>query len=315
MLTSIHIQGFKGFRDTKIPELRRVNLILGGQNSGKTSLLEVLAIGLSGKNLQSELGQYFRGDIQQQLFWSSLISQQSSEINVEMVADEGSINWSLNAAKQSTQEPKAPLFHTAQVSGLHLAVHRPAALTQDEKLIQTYPAWVPRAADLLKAFKPISEERAAETRLLKELQGIDQRIDDIRFSPPNEVLVGMKNLAKRVNIQLLGQGINRLAVILFGLLTSKAKFAAIDEIENGVHYQSLPIIWQGIADISRKENIQLFITTHSYECIRAAAKVFESTPEEFQLIRLERTEDNNIKPVLVQDENLVTVLQESYEIR
>jgi len=42
MLSKIHIQGFKGFKDTRIDSLRKVNLILGGQNVGKTSLLEAV---------------------------------------------------------------------------------------------------------------------------------------------------------------------------------------------------------------------------------------------------------------------------------
>ena len=47
MLTRIHIQGFKGFKDMQIAPLRKVNLILGGQNVGKTSLLEAVYLGAS----------------------------------------------------------------------------------------------------------------------------------------------------------------------------------------------------------------------------------------------------------------------------
>ena len=39
MIETIHIEGFKGFTDTTIGPLRKVNLIVGGQNVGKTSLL------------------------------------------------------------------------------------------------------------------------------------------------------------------------------------------------------------------------------------------------------------------------------------
>ena len=35
MLETIHIQGFKGFKDTHIGPLRKVNLVVGGQNVGK----------------------------------------------------------------------------------------------------------------------------------------------------------------------------------------------------------------------------------------------------------------------------------------
>src|SRR5262249_19976374 len=39
---SIHIQNFRGLRDLRIDDLGRINLIVGANNVGKTSLLEAL---------------------------------------------------------------------------------------------------------------------------------------------------------------------------------------------------------------------------------------------------------------------------------
>jgi AAA15 family ATPase/GTPase len=44
LLNSLHIKGFRGFTDFKVEGLGRVNLIIGRNNAGKTTLLE--AIGL-----------------------------------------------------------------------------------------------------------------------------------------------------------------------------------------------------------------------------------------------------------------------------
>ena len=44
MLTAIQIKNFRGFRDLKIEPLKRVNLIVGQNNTGKTGLLEALAL-------------------------------------------------------------------------------------------------------------------------------------------------------------------------------------------------------------------------------------------------------------------------------
>lgn len=43
-ITSIALQGFRAFRDFKVEELGRVNLITGKNNAGKTSLLEALRL-------------------------------------------------------------------------------------------------------------------------------------------------------------------------------------------------------------------------------------------------------------------------------
>lgn len=42
MISSFHIEGFRGFQDFQARDLGRVNLFVGANNSGKTSLLEAL---------------------------------------------------------------------------------------------------------------------------------------------------------------------------------------------------------------------------------------------------------------------------------
>lgn len=44
MLENLHIQNFRLFRDFKIENLARVNLIVGKNNVGKSSLLEAISL-------------------------------------------------------------------------------------------------------------------------------------------------------------------------------------------------------------------------------------------------------------------------------
>ena len=91
MLTSIHIQGFKGFKDTLIAPLRKVNLILGGQNVGKTSLLEAVYLGASEINNFQQLPTLFRvaeGRDSQRYLLSVLGQRQWL---VDWAADQGTI--------------------------------------------------------------------------------------------------------------------------------------------------------------------------------------------------------------------------------
>ena len=50
MLTSAHIRNYRIFRDLELPELRRINVFTGSNNSGKTSLLEALFLLSRGAN-------------------------------------------------------------------------------------------------------------------------------------------------------------------------------------------------------------------------------------------------------------------------
>ena len=63
----------------------------------------------------------------------------------------------------------------------------------------------------------------------------------------------------------------------------------IDEVESGVHYSVLEKLWEVIDEFSQEFSVQVFATTHSYECLIAAHKVFSKKEKyDFKLYRLER---------------------------
>ena len=280
MLTSIHIRGFKGFRDTKIPELRRVNLILGGQNSGKTSLLEAIRIGQTTYRDLKKI--------------SDLLDRDSFRTQPPTRSEK----WLL-----TSNATEGLFFELLPTEGRSIKCFSTLP-TDESELVKLYVTAVKNA------------HKGRWTNLLKQIE--PRLIELDQFPPDNEVdsvvhaNIGLHQL---VPLSMLGQGFNRLAYLYAGLLGQNANIALIDEIENGIHYSALPILWQGIANMARELNIQIFATTHSYECIQAAAKVFEKTPEEFQLIRLDRTDDNNIAPVLIQGRKIQTALQSGWEVR
>jgi AAA15 family ATPase/GTPase len=99
-------------------------------------------------------------------------------------------------------------------------------------------------------------------------------------------------LSERVPIDQLGQGINRLIAIFCELLGQRPAICFIDEIENGLHHSVLTRIWQGIATVAERLDIQVFATTHSRECLEAAHEFFsQRDPYDFRVIQLYRVKD------------------------
>ena len=78
----------------------------------------------------------------------------------------------------------------------------------------------------------------------------------------------------------------------------------VDEIENGLHYGALVDVWKSLDWLSREFNVQVFATTHSYECIRAANAAFsEAESDDLHFHRLNRKGEQAIavtytKPML-----------------
>jgi len=79
----------------------------------------------------------------------------------------------------------------------------------------------------------------------------------------------LNNQNRLVLLSSLGEGINRYIAILCAIWANKDGFLLIDEIENGIHYTNYPTLWEIIFKVSVEANCQLFITTHSKECITA----------------------------------------------
>jgi len=111
-----------------------------------------------------------------------------------------------------------------------------------------------------------------EDFLNESLQQFDDNIIAIKAIPvQGSTLIKLK-LKDRNSLILLssfGEGINRYIAILSAIWASKDGYLFIDEIENGIHYTNYPKLWKLIFEASKLANCQLFITTHSKECIEA----------------------------------------------
>jgi AAA15 family ATPase/GTPase len=105
--------------------------------------------------------------------------------------------------------------------------------------------------------------------------------------------------------------------IALALVNAKDGLLLIDEFENGLYYTIQPDIWKLIFRIARRLNIQVFATTHSWDCIEAfqvAASSIAEQQNEGLLIRLELIH-NTIVPTLFDERELSIAAREHIEVR
>ena len=89
----------------------------------------------------------------------------------------------------------------------------------------------------------------------------------------------------------------------------------LDEIENGIHYSVLPDLWRFIFAGARWNGVQVFATTHSWDCIQAFQRAAaEAQPDESLLIRLEPGEDET-RAVTIDRDELAIVTRDDIEVR
>lgn len=85
--------------------------------------------------------------------------------------------------------------------------------------------------------------------------------------------VKIKGVDRPVPLNSLGDGMLRILQIALKLVTAKGGFLLIDEFENGLHYSVQEKVWNLLFEMAKALDIQIFATTHSWDCIESFAKV------------------------------------------
>lgn len=317
MLQSIHLQGFKGFKDTEIGPFKKVNLILGGQNVGKTSLLEAVyatamlaphdAGGLFRQNEGMDSNRFDKAYLDARLFLGVLSTEEHGLVL---------------AAKDLN-----PDFMPMRISGGIGYGEKSTLLNESIKAwsvgffqnawsCTAIPYFLPSQLRLVEIFGKVILGRKKK-ELLSLLRAVDPRLESLDAIAPDgehRVYAELDGLPQAIPLTLLGHGFSRLVYLFSELLVSESQLALIDEVENGIHYSALPTLFQGIKLVAQERGVQTLMTTHSWDAIRAACEVFADAPELFQVIRLERTDDN-IKAVCIEGERMLRLMAQDMEVR
>jgi AAA15 family ATPase/GTPase len=112
----------------------------------------------------------------------------------------------------------------------------------------------------------------------------------------------------------------RILQLVLKLLSAKGGFLLIDEFENGLHYSVQEKVWTLLFDTAKKLDIQIFATTHSWDCIESFTKVAVARKDVdgvlFRMGRSVRTSDNGRMIATVFDKvALANITQADVEVR
>ena len=118
-------------------------------------------------------------------------------------------------------------------------------------------------------------------------------------------------------IAFLGDGTGRLLSMVLAFHQARNGAILIDEVENGLHHGALEQVWTNLDWLSREFDVQVFATTHSYECIVAADNAFtELGSDDLHLHRLYRRGPyESVKAVTYTKEALDTNIEYLWELR
>ena len=141
--------------------------------------------------------------------------------------------------------------------------------------------------------------------------------DDGKRSPPHgrRAVVKIKEQDRPVSLKSLGDGAVRLFGVALALANSRDGFLVIDEAENGLHYAVQRNFWKMVLRTAHENNVQVFATTHSWDCVAGFAQAATDVDEvEGVLIRLER-DGSRIHAVEYSEADLKIAAEQGIEVR
>ena len=330
MITDLEIQNFRGLRHVKFVDLKRVNLIVGGNDTGKTSILEALVLLLGdGAALQQlpitfrtnqHRGQSVDHENDQENFWSWLFYDRSFENEIRISAgltSQGRITvqterepdphlggkalqavLTRNDSREKVQavpRPGMPRHKLLQYGQRQFAVT--AANAPDGFRLAVLSTRAPNPVQDAENYNQVALLADGERRIEEIMREVEPRVRRLRYaklpgttSPLIFVDIG---LSRAVPATQMGQAFNRILHIYTHVMANQATVLLVDEIENGIFSESMPRIWKGLLALCERESIQIFATTHSRKCVMSAHETEkERGKQELSVQRLQIVKGN-----------------------
>jgi len=330
MLTEIKVKNFKQFNDLEIKDLGQFNLIVGDNNIGKTTALEMFLIN------ENESETYLR------LLHSYI---ERSKLIPDRITDSERDDYVFNVNSDflntfytynSDSNPLISFFKGKCVQKIILDINNNVNFISGYnyykfskqkrnniqlELVNTlnspfYSFGKGYGNDLGKAFDKYIKEARLEKIFNQNLSLFIKEVEDVYLNSDGEIRIRIINEDNDRPLYSFGDGANKLFRILMLLTIHKGKTILIDEIDSGIHFSRFQKFWEILMEVALKDNTQIISTTHNIECIEyfvEALKSIENTKDKARVIKVLKT--NRLKSVTYDFHNFNMAVEDNIEIR
>jgi AAA15 family ATPase/GTPase len=310
MLDHLHIQNYRLFKELHLDGLRRVNLITGKNNTGKTAILEAIRIFLnSNRRLNGTINKilFHRNDLDEIDPETSLLSLFRWHILDSKII--------LNGISYSIKEDDEPYLEYVKEERAFKSIVGKKFLNGNESLIYLSATFEHLHLKLWDNIQLSPKKRI----VIDILKLIDKNIWDFGVDSQGIPKVLVEDKSTAIPLRNFGEGTNRLFVIALAIASAVNTTLIIDEIDLGLHHSVQRKLWEIIFKFSKELNVQVFATTHSQDCVEAFTDVLneKGNENEGQYIRLQRSrlDESIIEPIYYDAQKLKNSINFNLETR
>ncbi|RKH12678.1 hypothetical protein D7V97_07760 [Corallococcus sp. CA053C] len=364
MLTSLRIHNFRSLRKLSVEGLTRVSLLVGANNTGKTSVLEAAELVLAGSSPSVVARSSIRrgetsvhvedGRLTELVELTHLFSRHAVEkkalFRIEASTPkeryfEGRLDYGMGTIKAGDRiSLLSPVPRTGSPRRIHLASDQFESVAYDmrdlalpRELILDTSADTPRTEDgaqrtgFVETTSPnasslrelwdgvvLTPEEERVTEVLRIIEPDIERVAALAGNPGTvaaSIFVKLRGSDQRIPLGNMGEGIKRLMALSLNLVNVADGYLLVDEIDTGLHHSVMVKMWRLVTEAAKRLNVQVLATTHSLDCVRALASLYEEQHDLRDVISVHRIERNAEHNVPYSADELLTASQHQMEIR
>ena len=369
LMDSFEVENFRSLKHLKLEKLARVNLLVGKNNSGKTSVLEAIntlsaiEFGNWAIRFDRDIGPekadlryfFYNFDDRERINLKASYANPDAPFQddnptwrVEIFTREISRHRNTEAVgkerKLLRQSAADSVFATLYISPNSTPFTFSIAIDSQEKEMIVEPLNA-AAKDFLKdgAEFPAYLRTIVQTVATHDrLGGLNSELEEMKLAKrEGEVVTALQLIDPRITsldivggeiyldlgsqfrmlmpVNLMGDGVQRLLLIATLMAQRSGGIVLIDEIDNGLHYSALRILWRGILQAARDYDVQVFATTHSAEALRHLTWVLDDDCKDYRddvaAYTLIRADDDTVRSYRHDYGQLEYALEHGIEVR
>ncbi len=373
MLRDLTVKNYRCFEDFQIDGLERVNLFVGNNNSGKTSLLEAIYLLVNPQKIHSlfcifQDRNYFENSIDKSNLMNIFLTQES--IKHFFYKHNISSNYNIKIKSKLTIPVEIPqLLEPSEHREYIFLSISPRVFGNYEQIDVDFKFFDPynkkerqekfliynnenensTSSDFLEQvdiqlinsystntnYKFVSQKKQnvaslkniwkavylteKENKVEQALQIIEPNIQRIGFAIDenyNIIQLKVNGHSEPIPLSIMGEGMHRILALAMSLVTSENGVLLVDEIETGLHYEAQTDMWRLILETAKELNVQVFATTHSWDCIAAFQEALSQVEDQSigKLFRLD-SKYGKLRAVEYNAEDLEIATREGIEVR
>jgi len=320
MIRTADIKEFRCFEHVSLKDCRTINVVVGKNASGKTALLEAMFLTLG---LSPEVALRFkrwrgyettvRGNSAEidKAIWRDLFNGFDLDKTVD-VNLEGTDNHSRRLKiryREFSDVIMSPEFAAANVvfnSPVVFEYKRPksvekkvtAQLVDGQYHFRGVDTVASKAAFFASGYPFPHHENIDRFSTISKSRGERELIDAISsefgFVRGIEILssggepmlhVDTPWFEEKIPLSGISAGVAKLVYLLIAIIAMPQSVLFIDEIENGFYYDRFPSLWGTLYRLCKAHDVQIFASTHSWECLEGLKTALNDHADDVSFIR------------------------------